>query len=474
MLLDKMILKEKITWLKDEEIKNLGLINENVFIETIIGKILVLINYFVVKKLVNTTGGEFLPNYTSEGPKYIVLLTWIVFSIIVAISVMQIVLKCRVYNKSDIEEYEKDFYKIKVFDRFVKVVILVVLYMIMYQIIFQLEMKEIDIKNTILVWVVILNTIIAIYLFISLMKNRIIVDKLNLVLNETIKSLENGNFNEVFSLLNKIKFKYALLNGIEFNIMNRAIYDIISLAKEMEDRESFSNLNKVDLITNISHDLRTPLTSVINYVDFLGKDCLSREEKLKYLDVLERKAKRIKVLIDDLKESLMANSSDIVLDIKEVDLREVLNQTLLEVKDKLLEEQFTINLKQFINSKEVDINDERKIVVRGDYNKILRIYQNLISNIIKYSYKPSEVFIIIEYYENKVNKKSRVIFINEVEKDINIDADKLIERFRRGDISRNTEGTGLGLDIAKGLTEAHGGDLTVEIKDNMFIVNVSL
>ena len=129
MLLDKGLLKNNTRWLKDYEAKNLSLINEKVLIETMIGKILILINYFVVRKLVNKTGGEFLPNYNTEGPKYIVLLTWVVFSIIVAISLVQIVLKCRIYNKSNMEEYEKKFYKIKVFDRYIKLVFSVVFYM---------------------------------------------------------------------------------------------------------------------------------------------------------------------------------------------------------------------------------------------------------------------------------------------------------------------------------------------------------
>jgi signal transduction histidine kinase len=474
MLLDKVLLKNNISWLKDYEVKNLRLINEKVLLETMIGKILILINYFVVRKLVNTTGKEFLPNYNTEGPKYIVLLTWIVFSIIVAISVIQIVLKCRVYNKSNIEEYEKRFYKIKVFDRFIKIVINVIFYMIFYQIIFQLTMREIDIKTTILVWIIILNTIVAGYLYISLMKNNLIIKNINLVLDKTIKCLENGNFNKVIEILNINKSNYAILNGVEFNIMNRAIFDFISISKNIEDREAISNINKIDLITNVSHDLRTPLTSVINYVDFLSKEDVNIKDRKEYINILERKTNRISILLKDLKESIIANSETVILEIKEIDLMEVLNQALLEVKEKLIEKELNINKKLYINSKESSIEEKRKIIVSGDYNKILRIYQNLISNIIKYALKPSDVFIIIEYDESKVNKKSKVILINKVEEKINIDAEKLVERFKRGDVSRSTEGSGLGLDIVRGLVEAQCGDLSIEIKDNMFIVNICM
>ncbi|MGG7212398.1 sensor histidine kinase [Clostridium nigeriense] len=474
MLLDKVLLKNNISWLKDYEVKNLILINEKVLLETIIGKILILINYFVVRKLVNTTGKEFLPNYNTEGPKYIVLLTWIVFTIIVAISVIQIVLKCRVYNKSNIEEYEKRFYKVKVFDRFIKIVINVIFYMVFYQIIFQITMSGIDIKETILVWIIILNTIVTLYLYIGLVKNNLIIKNINLVLDKTIKCLEDGNFTKVIEILNINKSNYAILNGVEFNIMNRAIFDFILISRDIEDREAISNINKIDLITNVSHDLRTPLTSVINYVDFLSKEDINAKNRKEYINILERKANRISILLKDLKESIIANSETVILEIKEIDLIEVLNQALLEVKEKLLEKELNINIKIYINSKESSIEEKKRIIVSGDYNKILRIYQNLISNIIKYAIRPSDVFIIIEYDESKVNKKSKVIFINKVEENISIDAERLVERFKRGDVSRSTEGSGLGLDIARGLAEAQGGDLSIELKDSMFIVNICI
>lgn len=474
MLVNKILLKNNIRWLKDYEVKNLMLINEKVLIETMIGKILVLINYFVVRKLVNTTGGEFLPNYNTEGPKYIVLLTWIVFSIIVSISLLQIVLKCRIYNKSNMEEYQKKFYKVKVFDRFIKLVISVIFYMIFYQIIFQLTMSGVNIKTTILVWVIILNLIIAIYLYIGLLKNKLIIRNLNLVLDKTIKYLEENNISKVIELLDNYKDNYVVFNGLEFNILKKSIYEIISMSKDIEDREAISNINKIDLITNISHDLRTPLTSVLNYVDFLSKEDLDVESKKEYLDVLERKTNRISVLLKDLKDSIIANSNTINLDIKEIDIKEVLNQALLEAKEILIEKNLNINIRLYINSKEFDIKDKRKLIITGDYNKILRIYQNLISNIIKYSLSPSDVFIVIEYDENKVNKRSNIIFINNIREKINIDAGKLVERFIRGDISRSTEGSGLGLDIAKGLTESQGGEFNIEIKDDKFIVSVIL
>lgn len=475
MILDKVLYKNyKIRWIKDEEIRKLKDINEKVFMETIIGKILVLMNYFVIRKLVNTTGEEFLPNYNSEGPKYIVLLTWVVFAIIVAISVFQIVLKSRIYKDDDIKTYERNFYRVKLFDKFMKLLIIAIFYITLYQGFFQFTMFGVDIKETILWWIVILNILVFIYLGISVFKNYLIMETLNLTLDKTIESLESGNFDDVYKILNENKNRYALLNGIEFNIMNRAINELISTSQVVENYEAISNIKKVELITNVSHDLRTPLTSIINYVDFLSKGKFTESNKNDYIDILERKAKRIKILINDLKESIMANSNGIILDIKEIDIKEVLNQALIEVNDKINESKLKFTFKIFSEGKEVENTEAFKAFIYADYNKTLRIYQNIISNILKYSLMDSEVFIILEYDNRKINKISNMTFINETKEKIIFNESELIERFKRGDESRNTEGTGLGLDIAKSLTEAQNGEFKIEIRDKKFIVNVSI
>ncbi|MDB1924015.1 HAMP domain-containing sensor histidine kinase [Clostridium tertium] len=474
MIFDKNFCNKdyKIRWISEEENIKLKDINERVFIETFIGKILVFINYFVVRKLVNTTGEEFLPNYNTEGPKYIVLLTWIVFSVIVSISLLQLVLKSKIYKSQDIEGYERSFYKGKLFNKFIKITISIIFYITLYQIIFQLTMKEINIKSTILWWIIILNILVLCYLGISILKNNLIVENLNSILDETIKSLENGSFDKVYDLLNENQENYVLFNGMDLNILNRAIKELISISKRIENNEATSNVEKVELITNVSHDLRTPLTSIINYVDFLSRGKLTENNKKEYIDILERKAKRIKVLIGDLKESIMANSNNIALDIREVDLRDVLDHVLFELEDKIREFNLKFNIKVFFNDKEVKSDKYTKIIVYADYDKTLRIYQNIISNIIKYSVEGSEVFIVFEYYYNKVDKISNTTFINESAEKIELNEKELLERFKRGDTSRTAEGSGLGLDIAKSLTEAQNGKFKIEIRGNKFIVNV--
>lgn len=476
MVLDKIKLNKnyKTRWINEDEKVKLKDIDEKVFIETFIGKVLVIINYFVIRKLVNTTGDEFLPNYSTEGPKYIVLLTWIVFSVIVAISLIQIVLKSKVYKNQDVRGYKISFYKGKLFDKFIKLTISIIFYITLYQIIFQLTMKEINIKTTILWWIIIFNVLVLAYIGASILKNYLVVENLNLALKRTIKSIENWNFDSVYNILKVNNDNYALLNGIEFIMLNRAINELISISKYIENNEVISNSEKVELITNISHDLRTPLTSIINYVDFLSKKKLTEDNKKEYIDILERKANRIKVLINDLKESVIANSNNIVLDIREINLIEVLNHVLFELEDKIKETKLKFKIKVFLNDREVERNEEVEILVYADYDKTLRIYQNVISNIIKYSVKESDVFIIFKYEANKIEKISNTVFINESAEKIDLNEKELIERFKRGDTSRTTEGSGLGLDIAKSLTEAQNGKFKIEIRDNKFIVSVSI
>ena len=170
----------------------------------------------------------------------------------------------------------------------------------------------------------------------------------------------------------------------------------------------------------------------------------------------------------------MANSNGIILDIKEIDIKEVLNQALIEVNDKINESKLKFTFKIFSEGKEVENTEAFKAFIYADYNKTLRIYQNIISNILKYSLMDSEVFIILEYDNRKINKISNMTFINETKEKIIFNESELIERFKRGDESRNTEGTGLGLDIAKSLTEAQNGEFKIEIRDKKFIVNVSI
>ena len=505
MLIDKVIVEKKhcSKWINDSEIKIIKEINSRVFIETFIGRILVLINYFFMMKLVKTTGGQFLPNYNTESSKYVVLLTWIAFAAMVLVSIVQLIMKSRVY-KEDITlgSVKREFYKRKLLNRSVRVFLLIIFYLIVYQIFFQITMVGVDIRETILWWIVILNVSILIYMSLLKFKYGANLKNLNLALDEVVKDIEKGDFKSSKIRINEnLEDGEIILNGNDFEITYKAIEELISLAENTEGKSTDSLISKTELITNVSHDLKTPLTSIINYVDFLKQENLDKEDRKDYIDILNRKSKRLKVLIEDLRESTEAEAGKINLECSDINLKEILIQALLENKDKIetssLDFEFNIAVNEEIlkfesnNSviTELDLvldNEIKNLVVKGDNNirrvfadpnRMLRVFQNMISNILKYSLKGSKVYIQLEQGESVTLDSgyyTRITFKNLCASEITIKEDELIERFRRCDSSRNTEGSGLGLNIAKGLVEVQGGEFKINIEDKIFSVNIIL
>lgn len=482
MVTDKIIEEGKYCskWINSSEINIIKEINEKIFIETFIGMGLVIINYFVMRKLVNTTGGEFLPNYNTEASKYAVLLTWVAFASILLVSIIQLIMKKRSYkHNSNLSAEKLEYYNKKLLNRSMRVVFLVIFYIILYQVFFQITMTGIDIKSTILWWIVILNVLIFTYMSLINLNDYINIKKLSSALEEAISGIKKGEFKTSYNNLKKNQLEYVISNGNKFDITYKAIEELASLAERVEGKELGSLISKTELITNVSHDLKTPLTSIINYVDFLIRGGLEKEEKYKYIDILDRKSKRLKVLIEDLKESTEASSGKIRLECSNINLKSILNQALLESKDKIETSSLDFKLSLILNNEFSTWGDKNSNIreVYADPNKMLRVFQNIISNILKYSLKDSKVHIQLEQGESVTLDKgyyTRIIFKNTSADEINIKEEELIERFRRGDLSRKTEGSGLGLDIAKSLVEVQGGEFKISIDKHVFAVNIIL
>lgn len=478
MITDKMIIEKKNcrNWISDLDVSIVKEINERVFIETFIGKVLVIINYFVIRKLVNTTGANFLPNYSTESSKYVVLLTWIVFSAIVLVSIIQLILKNKAYKKQTTLSYSKTkYYEVKLKSRFTKFLYLVVFYIILYQIIFQSTITNVNISKTILWWIIILNVLVIIYLGSIKLKYFISVDNMNSDLEEIVTLIEKGDFKTIYSNLDEKRDQYIMLGGNEFDIIYNGIEELVSLAKSIDIQESGSLISKTELITNVSHDLKTPLTSIINYVDFLKKGNLNKEERQAYIDILDRKSKRLKVLIEDLKESTEASGGKINLECSNINLKDILTQALLEFREKIETSSLYIELSLVVDGEKLSFEDDNIRNVFADENKMLRVFQNIISNILKYSMKDSKVYIQVEEEESITEDRgyyTKITFKNTSSHKINIKEEELIERFRRGDESRNTEGSGLGIDIAKSLVEVQGGELKINIENQIFSVSI--
>ena len=227
---------------------------------------------------------------------------------------------------------------------------------------------------------------------------------------------------------------------------------------EAVQREVASERMKTELISNVSHDLKTPLTAIISYIDLLKREDLSPQEQRKYIEILDQKSQRLKILIEDLFEASKAASGNIQFTLEEIDLVALLKQTLGEMSEKVGKShlQFKVTV------------PEKKLMSYLDGRRTYRIFDNLINNIIKYAAPYSRVYIECKEEEESV----MVIFRNISEKEMNFTAEEIVERFKRGDESRHTEGSGLGLAIAKNLTQLQGGVFEVYIDGDLFKVTV--
>ncbi len=213
---------------------------------------------------------------------------------------------------------------------------------------------------------------------------------------------------------------------------------------------------KTELITNVSHDIKTPLTSIINYVDLLKKEEIQNEKVKEYIEILDRKSQRLKKLTEDLVEASKVSSGNVKLNIELINLKELINQSIGEFKDRFEEK----NLKIESNM------PEEEIKIKADNRYLYRVIENLFSNITKYALDNSRVYIDIQKERNKIK-----ISIKNISKEkLNISSEELMQRFVRGDKSRYTEGSGLGLSIAKSLTELQGGKFEIYIDGDLFKV----
>ncbi len=222
------------------------------------------------------------------------------------------------------------------------------------------------------------------------------------------------------------------------------------------DDEVRSQKLKTELITNVSHDLKTPLTAIITYVNLLKEENITAEQRREYLNILELKSLRLKALIEDLFEVSKANSQNITLNLTAVDIMSLIKQVAFEMSDKL--EAADLELR-------MNLTDE-KVLISLDSQKTYRIYENLFGNVAKYAMKGTRVYVNGFRIDDTV-----VITIKNISaQELTVDSADLTERFVRGDASRNTEGSGLGLAIAKSFTELQGGDLRLELDGDLFKV----
>lgn len=266
------------------------------------------------------------------------------------------------------------------------------------------------------------------------------------------------SFNKIKDGVERIKdgdiyHNIEVAGGGEFARLAANINSITDGLGKAVDSELKSERLKTELITNVSHDIRTPLTSIITYVDLLKieKDPSKMKE---FIEVLDQKAKRLKLLTDDLFEAAKATSGNIPTQLEQIDIVSLITQGLGEVSEKIEE----LGLEFRFN------HSRDKVYILADGKLLWRSIENVLSNIFKYALKGSRVYIDIEDADNE----ALLTFKNISAYELNISADELMERFKRGDESRSGQGSGLGLSIAKSLIEVQRGKFTIQIDGDLF------
>lgn len=227
--------------------------------------------------------------------------------------------------------------------------------------------------------------------------------------------------------------------------------------KKSVEEEVKSQKMKSELISNISHDLKTPLTSILSYTDLL-RNIDTNEESKKYIDTIYRKSERLKILIDDMFEISKAQTGNIYLDMNDIDIIQLAKQSIFEVNDKMSKRGIQIRTNF----------PDKKIILNLDGEKVYRVFENLLVNISKYGLENTRAYVSIKETEDSIE----IEFKNISQMEIDYDVEDIIERFRRGDKSRNTEGSGLGLSIAKSYIEAMDGEFRLELDDDIFKARV--
>lgn len=284
-----------------------------------------------------------------------------------------------------------------------------------------------------------------IWVFLELLKNAVESEKISKALYY-ISSGDTGYTVDVDVFTGKERLLAEAINNIGSGL-DAALQEQVK-----------SERLKADLITNVSHDIKTPLTSIINYIDLIKREKVQDEKIQRYLEVLDQKSQRLKTLTEDLVEASKASSGNLKLEISDIDLVELVWQTNGE-----FEEKFELRHLEMISH----FPDEA-IIIEADGRRLWRVLENLYNNAFKYAMMNSRVYIDIFTEDEMVYFTIK----NVSENPLNIRADELTERFVRGDVARTTEGSGLGLSIAKNLTELQGGRFTLYIDGDLFKAEV--
>ncbi|MEF9921931.1 MAG: HAMP domain-containing sensor histidine kinase [Anaerovoracaceae bacterium] len=287
--------------------------------------------------------------------------------------------------------------------------------------------------------------LIAIFIFVPMQMKKYMAVK------NGINEVKSGNLNYKIDV-----------NGIgELDRLAMGINEISAASNIAVQNELKNQRLKTDLISNVSHDLKTPLTSMVTYIDLLKTEGLDCEGAPEYLDIIDKKTKRLQKLTEDLFEAAKASSGAIPVNMEKIEMISIVNQALGELEEKLLAKNLNV----------IFTSAMEKAYVKADGQLLWRVIENLLVNVSKYALDGSRVYIDLQEKTDSLI----VLEVKNISRDpLNISADELMERFKRGDESRATEGSGLGLAIAKDLTKLMKGWFDISIDGDLFKASIVL
>lgn len=270
------------------------------------------------------------------------------------------------------------------------------------------------------------------------------------VLMDSTRAIADGSLNEQIPVKGKSPLAH---HAVQLNRLKEGVRQSVS-------EQAKSERLKTELITNVSHDLRTPLTSIITYTDLMKTPDLSTEDRMMYADILDRKSQRLKTLIEDLFEVSKMASGNMELHRQRVDFTQLMTQAFAEHAEEISKSGLDFRIS----------TPEQPVYIMADGQKWWRVLDNLILNTIKYALPGTRVFATLK----ETDGQAEFIMKNITRFELGENTDELFERFKRGDVARQTEGSGLGLAIAQSIVDLHGGTMKIEVDGDLFKVTVSL
>lgn len=294
-------------------------------------------------------------------------------------------------------------------------------------------------------WILLIPVLVLIFIFVPKYARKYAEIK------EGVSQVKSGN----------LDYKIPVQGDGELERLAASINEISEATSVAVQNELKNQRMKTDLISNVSHDLKTPLTSMLTYVDLLKTEGFNSVNAPQYLAIIDEKTRRLQKLTEDLFEAAKASSGTIPVEMEKIEMTSIVNQALAELEERLEASQLEI----------IFTNKADDVYVMADGQLLWRVIENLLVNVSKYALPGSRVYMdILERGGNMI-----VLEIKNMSKDqLNISADELMERFKRGDESRNTEGSGLGLSIAKDLTNLMEGSFQISIDGDLFKASVAL